>query len=52
MPEEKKEEIVSDHIHEWEFSYTYSDWWDGDEEDIYECIVKDCRELKYVYAPR
>jgi hypothetical protein len=42
----------SDHIHQWVFVYTIEDWWDGDEEDVYECSVDGCKERKREYIPR
>lgn len=29
--------MPADHDHEWRFVRTVEDWWDGDEEDIYDC---------------
>lgn len=33
-----------------EFKYTREDWFDGDEDDIYEC--KDCGKRVVKYVPR
>lgn len=40
----------SEHEHVWKYSHTYDDWWDGDSDDIYVCIVEGCkaRERRYV----
>lgn len=44
--------MSDEHEHVWVFHHTYSDWYDGDEEDIYYCSVEGCKERKVVYAPR
>lgn len=33
-----------------EFSHTYEDWWDGDEDDIYYC--PNCGKRIVIYVPR
>ncbi len=37
------------HEHHWTFYRTDSDWYDGDEEDIYKC---ECGETQRRYIPR
>jgi hypothetical protein len=37
------------HEHQWTFHRTDSDWYDGDEEDIYKC---ECGETQRRYIPR
>jgi hypothetical protein len=41
--------ILEDHKHVWTYVTTYSDWWDGDEEEIYKC---NCGERKTEYISR
>lgn len=38
------------HEHIWQFLYTYEDWWDGDEDDVYGCVVVGCkaRDRRYI----
>lgn len=36
--------------HEWVFSHTVEDWYDGDEDDVYVCTK--CGARKSVYIPR
>lgn len=36
--------------HIWEFLRTCDDWWDGDEDDIYECKL--CGKQRIEYIPR
>lgn len=45
-------EQTPEHKHQWQFKYTWEDWWDGDEEDVYVCTVEGCTERKWVYHPR
>lgn len=35
------------HVHEWRYVRTVEDWFDGDEEDIYECSCG-ATERRYV----
>jgi hypothetical protein len=35
------------HEHVWVFVRTDADWWDGDEEDIYECACG-ARDVRYI----
>lgn len=39
-----------DHEHDWKYSHTYDDWWDGDSDDIYVCTV--CGKSQTRYIPR
>lgn len=43
---------TDDHLHQWKYSHTYEDWWDGDEDDIYICTVEGCKARKTEYIPR
>ena len=43
---------VTEHEHQWVFLRTYSDWWDGDEVDIYECSVDECTAGQTRYISR
>lgn len=42
----------ADHRHQWEYLRTHEDWWDGDEEDIYGCVVEGCDARDVRYVPR
>ena len=46
---ERKE---SAHEHQWVFVRTDSDWWDGDEDDVYHCSVNGCSAWERRYIPR
>lgn len=35
------------HVHDWRFVRTDADWWDGDEEDVYECECG-AKEARYI----
>lgn len=41
--------VAIEHAHEWRFSHSFEDWWDGDEQEVYVC---DCGERDYRYIPR
>lgn len=41
-----------EHEHQWKYSYTYDDWWDGDSDDIYKCTVEGCKARQTRYVPR
>lgn len=45
-------ERPADHEHQWEYAYSYDDWYDGDSDDIYKCTVPGCNARKEVYVPR
>lgn len=42
----------SDHKHIWRFLHTSENWFDGDEEDVYECAVEGCKKKDRRYVPR
>lgn len=41
-----------EHEHQWKFLRTDEDWFDGDEEDVYECTIEGCNARKRKYIPR
>ena len=42
-------DTVAAHQHEWKYVKTFENYWDGDEEDLYEC---ECGEKDRRYIPR
>jgi hypothetical protein len=46
------EPLFDSHEHQWVFHRTDSDWWDGDEEDIYRCAADGCTAIDRRYIPR
>lgn len=45
-------ERAEDHVHVWRFLRTDEDWFDGDEEDVYECATEGCNARDKRYIPR
>lgn len=43
---------MEEHEHQWQYTGTYDDFWDGDSDDMYKCTVEGCSKIKSVYVPR